>query len=86
MDIKVKSYGFINHRRYEVQVDGKTKFTVKKKSEAQRIETLLRALLVAKERMNHQIEFMHTNDFFTDEEEYQNFAMDIDVVSSALKE
>ena len=48
-------------------------------------EEMIDALIVAKERMNNELEHLDTNDLFVDKEQYESFVGDIEIVNKALK-
>ena len=48
------------------------------------VPDMIDALLVAKRRMNDELEHLDTNDLFMDNEQYQSFVNDIEVVNKAL--
>ena len=48
------------------------------------VSEMIDALLVAKRRMNDELEHLDTNDLFVDNEQYESFVNDIEVVNKAL--
>lgn len=46
---------------------------------------MMNALIVAKERMNNELEHLDTNDLFVNKEQYESFVDDIEIVNKALK-